>query len=263
MTIQRTITGDTPASVTLTAMLRADSGAAVTLSPALPQPFTTTGGGVYTFTFAPPVDGIGYEYTFVVTWGDSSTDTGHGSIAATGSDDTSYLDVAGADAIAAELLSSTIAAYTGATGTDKLAALRLATLDVDRGMRFQGRKFDSSQTREFPRVAYETAGRVMPHGIIDLVLPPAMTDNVWDWDTVDQVAIVPSIVLQAVVYQANWILDGSEEATLAAINSGLKSQQNNQLAESYDRTAPGATSGLCRRAALLLDRYKLVSGRFV
>jgi len=83
LTITRTIIGDIATSVTLQSMTRADTGATVTLSPALPQAFTDAGDGSWTYVFTPPIADIGYNYVFTVEWSDNSTETANGNIGGT------------------------------------------------------------------------------------------------------------------------------------------------------------------------------------
>src|SRR3954471_13391540 len=63
-----------------------------------------------------------------------------------------YLIVADADALAAQMPSNELKAYRAASTQDKDAALIGATADID-GQKWQGIKYDPTQTTEFPRVA--------------------------------------------------------------------------------------------------------------
>jgi hypothetical protein len=265
MNLTRTITGETPTVVTLTSLVRKDTGAAVPTSPALPQAFAAAGGGVYTFAFTEPAAGLTYAFAYTITWADGSVD----SLAATQvASDTAvasgYFDaVASADAIAATLPSALVASYLAATAADKASALEQASLDIDDGMRFQGRKYDPTQLQEFPRIAYESNARVRPQGIVPYVLPPSPTDTVWDWNATTQTPVVPPRVLQAVIYQADWILNGTGEERASEQHAGVTSQQVAGAMEAYDLKHRGADSSLGRRAWNLLRKYELRTGRMV
>lgn len=86
VTISRTITGDTASGVSLLTIENADTGAEVTLSPALPQPFTDGGGGVWSFTFT-DVGASSYHYTYRITWADDgATEDQEGDVRGAGGD---------------------------------------------------------------------------------------------------------------------------------------------------------------------------------
>jgi hypothetical protein len=170
--------------------------------------------------------------------------------------------VADADAIAATLVSTLVASYLASSSSDKAAALAQASSDIDMGCRWQGRRYDPAQANEFPRVAYEAQSRIHVQGIgIPLVIPPSPGDVVWDYDFTSLTASVPQNVLKAVIYQADWILDGSGEERAKEQHAGVTSNQNAGAGESYDLKHRGADSGICRRAWSLLRNYELVSGR--
>lgn len=153
-----------------------------------------------------------------------------------------------------------LAAWGTATSEEKAKAATLATADIDSAMRYQGRKYDQSQARAFPRLAYD--------GPLPLTTYPAMTaaqaaaGEVWDWDADQDAAIVPADVLLAHLYQSDWILSGGP-ASLDAAHRGLVSQTTGRLSETYDTAAPAAATGLCRRAWQLLKKYRLRSGRIL
>ncbi len=88
VTIQKTVSGDTPESVDLNTLHRRDTGASVVLSPALPQPFTAGVGGVYTFTFADPGGDCpdGYTYAYQINWSDGSYDGPYSDVTPGGTD---------------------------------------------------------------------------------------------------------------------------------------------------------------------------------
>jgi hypothetical protein len=159
-----------------------------------------------------------------------------------------YVDVAEADELAAAL--PELAAYRAASGEAKAAALDQATLDVDAAMPYQGRKLDPDQPREFPR-AFGDRGRGLPD-------PPF----VWDWDPAARVAVVRDAVRRATLYQADAILAGHREARLSAQHDGVVYELTGALAESYKATpGAGVWTGLCRRAWVLVRKYRLQGGR--
>src|SRR4051794_30681562 len=168
----------------------------------------------------------------------------------------SYLDVTEANTLAADL--PPLAAWAAASAGDKTTALNQATADVDGAMPYQGRPYDPAQARQFPRVAED------PH--VGSAAGPAPDvagaagGGVWDWDDGTHAAVVPRDVKAAVLYQADAILAGSREARLAAQHDGVVYELTGSLAESYKRTTgPGATTGLCRPAWVLLRKYRLRS----
>lgn len=71
-TIQLTINGDTPASVTLLDLKRSDTNEAVA-GVGTPAAFSDEGDGVWSFTFAAPEEGLHYHYTCRLTWDDGTT----------------------------------------------------------------------------------------------------------------------------------------------------------------------------------------------
>jgi phage gp36-like protein len=74
-TITRTISGDTPSSVTLLTLIRQDTGANVPVTPPLPQPFALFAGGQWSFgPFTDPGPSLTYTYAYQVNWPDGSYD---------------------------------------------------------------------------------------------------------------------------------------------------------------------------------------------
>lgn len=136
-------------------------------------------------------------------------------------------------------------------------AIDLASLDIDDGGPWQGRKYAvgeigstgtgeaAYQERQFPRLI--------------------SSDEVWDWNDDADAAVVPEPVIVATLVQADNILDGARDRRMAAIRDGLASQSVGSLSESY-RTdiLPGeAAQPLVDRAARLMARYRLRSGRLL
>ena len=165
---------------------------------------------------------------------------------------TSYLTYAAADAIAATVLDVT--AYTAASSGDKTKALLMASLDVDRAMKYQGRKYLNTQEHQFPRVHGDPA--VQSSYPYDL---PAGGSEIWDWDPVTNTAIVPPYVNLAVLYQADSIIEGAREKRLKDLHDKITSQSADGLSETFS----GNASRLCRRAYESMREYKLRSGSMV
>lgn len=154
--------------------------------------------------------------------------------------------------------------FLAADAATQQAALDQASDEVDRGMRFQGRKCIFDQPREFPRAAYDSSRRFLTG--IGPIGPAGfgVGDIVWDLDPNDpRNAIVPTIVLQAVIIQADSILRANRAQRLDAQHDGVKDAMNAGMRETYDEKAPGVQTGLCRRAYLLLERYEIKQGRMV
>jgi hypothetical protein len=166
-----------------------------------------------------------------------------------------YLDVPEADDLAGVLPG--LAAFRAADDAEKAAALDEATKDIDSAMPYQGRKLDTAQLLEFPRLIDEPL-RATSNARSTTVDPTL----VWDWDDDADAAVVPEDVRRATLYQADSILAGEREARIAAQHDGVVYELTGGLAESYKSTAgPGVPTGLCRRAWLLMRRYRLRSGR--
>jgi len=165
---------------------------------------------------------------------------------------TSYLTYAAADAIAATVLDVT--AYTAASSGDKTKALLMASLDVDRAMKYQGRKYLNTQEHQFPRVHGDPA--VQSSYPYDL---PAGGSEIWDWDSATSTAIVPAYVNLAVLYQADSIIEGAREKRLKDLHDKITSQSADGMSETFS----GNASRLCRRAYEIMREYKLRSGSMI
>jgi hypothetical protein len=83
MLISLTITGDTPSSVSLRTLTRADTGTTpVGISPPLPQNMTLA-NGAWTYSFTDTqTPATGYNYTYQMNWSDGSSDPGSGFMSA-------------------------------------------------------------------------------------------------------------------------------------------------------------------------------------
>lgn len=171
-------------------------------------------------------------------------------------EDVSYLDTD----VLADMLESLpgLDALRDADANDQYAACIAASERIDASDRWQGRKYDSQQVREFPRVARGSAnvwgGSIASGG-----------EEIWDLDG-DGAVIVPRTVKLATLHEANAILDSSgREERLQAIADGVVSQSNSGMSESYGQTSarPGGRSNLCLEAAQFMAKYKLTSGQMI
>ena len=173
---------------------------------------------------------------------------------------TVYLTVSEADALAASVLG--LLQWSGSTAAEKANALDAATKTIDAALRYQGRKYDSAQTLQFPRVAYDTgdSAGASSNGAAELV---------WDWDAATSAAVVPAAVKQACLVEADEILQDVKGKSprwrrLDEQHQGVTFDLTGSAAEAYRKGIPPAgRSGLCRRAYDLLAPYRLVSGRMV
>ncbi len=143
------------------------------------------------------------------------------------------------------------------------ATLVLATMDID-ALTFQGRKLLSAQELAFPRVPYGVPlDRLYDGGPTDPVDPLMQGGLVWDWDAVNNVAVVPPEVLMAVLYQAAWLLNPKYAARLENIRSGLAAQAIGTGSETLQKPGELDSEGLCDRATRYLKRFRLRSGRML
>lgn len=166
----------------------------------------------------------------------------------------SYLSAGEADELAADL--TDLAAWAAATPEAKAAALNLASADVDAALPYHGRPYDPAGLRQFPRVAEDPApGSASAGGGVGVV---------WDWDAAAAAPVVPPGVKLATLFQADSILAGDREPRIGAQHDGVVYQLTGTLAESYkSTTGPGVNTGLCRRAWVLMRRYRLRGGRLI
>ncbi|HVS73087.1 MAG TPA: hypothetical protein VHQ47_17665 [Phycisphaerae bacterium] len=173
--------------------------------------------------------------------------------------DGAYLSVSDARALAATLpLMTKVVAQ---TDDDLGTLLLLASIDIDAAMRYQGRKFDLTQVREFPRVAYGPP--VTPLGVlIPGPSPYAIDTIVWDWNSDASAAIVPDAVKIACLFQVAWILQPQYAKRLESIRSGLAAQGIATASETLQSLAAagGTMTGLSDRASRMLDQYRLKTG---
>lgn len=164
-------------------------------------------------------------------------------------------------ALAATLPAAQLTAWLAASSDQQTLDLQQASMDVDRGMRYQGRKYALDQINEFPRVPHEVDFPRLPYQCADVPLVNDLSNQIWDWDPVNLVAVVPQNVLTAVLYQANFIESGGD-AALDDQYSGVTSEGAGSVHKSYDRKNPANETGLCRRAFQMLRFYQLQTGGF-
>jgi hypothetical protein len=231
------------------------------VSPAVTATVARVSTGVYAITLADVAAGTAYTVLGAMTvdgrtyaWKKTQT------ASAVGESPDAYQTVAAAEVLAAGLPGMTAWKNLGGDAqatVKKAAALLLASFDID-SIRLQGRKYDSAQIREFPRID----GSLLPttnyplstHGL-------EARATVWDFDPSTNTAVVPHQVKMAVLFQADSILAGDRDSRLQAIADGLASQSVGSLSESYQAAVvAGGVNPLCERAARLMGKYRLRSG---
>lgn len=215
--------------------------------------------GVYTYSFDDAEIGVVYEYSIkAVVGGVTYFKQETAQLADLSA--SSYLSVSDADTLAAGL--ALLSAWAAAGGTAKAAALALASERFDLAYRYQGRKWDASGVREFPRIAYD-GGRA-PGPTYPGQPDALVAATVWDWDADADEAIVPVRVKRAVLYEANSILAADRDRVAAAIHNGLASQSVGSISESYRQMTAGQdTPVLCREADVAARHYRLRSGQLL
>lgn len=227
---------------------------------------TKVATGIYEHTFTDPAAGLTYNYWVEFVYG-GETHRFEKNLSAPVVDEASvYLTLSAAATIAASLPG--LPKWKAAADADRQAALILATWDIDAGGPWQGRKYALEQVLEFPRVAYEHAMAVPLSGLLSPTVDGGGA-TVWDWDSDAGQAIVPADVQRACLYQAEAILAGSIDKVLDDQSLGIASQSVGSISVSYRDPAQVAaaiglvSSGLCRRAAMLMKKYALRSGRIL
>ena len=174
---------------------------------------------------------------------------------------TVYLTVSDADTLASSILG--LVEWSTATTTEKTNALDAATRLIDTGLRYQGRKYDSAQALEFPRVAYDGNEQSAAGGAA------GVAEVIWDWDATTSAAVIPPVVKQACLIEDDEVLQDLRGKSqrwrrLDEQHQGVTFDLSGSMAEAYRKgTAPAGRTGLSRRAYELLSRYRLVSGRMV
>lgn len=141
--------------------------------------------------------------------------------------------------------------------SDANLAKRLAICSrrVNTAHRWQGRKYDRTQTWEFPRVLHGTWDQLGEFaGVVDY-------DDVADWDYATSAAIIPLDVELAVIYEIESHEDGSMARVLGKIASGISAQSTGGLSVTYNTAMfAGGRPRLSPRAEQLVSRFILTSG---
>lgn len=223
--------------------------------------------GVYEYTFADPAAGLTYNYWVEIVYGGQTYRFEKNQSAAGAADAASYLTLDEADELAAVL--PLLAKYKAATSDARGAAMILATMDVDAGGPWQGCRYDrtSAQVLEFPRIPYPSS--CASGGSWINAASSVGGAQVWDWDDDASAAVVPLKVKQAVLFQADAILDGRLARALEDQSLGVASKSVGSLSVSYrDPAAIAAALGgglgtLTQRAAALMRMYRLKQGQLL
>lgn len=186
----------------------------------------------------------------------------------------SYLAAADARTLAASVPSSLagMAQLLALSDAALATTLALASMDIDRAMRYQGRKYDMSgaQMLEFPRVPYPEDAWQGFQPYPGAAFPPWLQNSagpfVWDWDSVNEVAIVPQNVQLATLFQAAYLMLPEFADRLEKIRSGLAGQRTGTGQEMYIKAGeavPGGFTGLCDRSSRIMHFYRIRSGRML
>ncbi|HRK31696.1 MAG TPA: hypothetical protein PLD59_11510 [Tepidisphaeraceae bacterium] len=204
---------------------------------------TAVATGRYQYTLTDAVAGVTYEYySRVVINGQTYYTPGTISYAATAM--STYQTLGDAVALAATL--PLLDQFSAASSDVQARALQLASLRIDQ-VRYQGRKYDAAQVRQFPRSDCQTDGTVT------------------DWDDDTDTAVVPVNVKMAELYEAESIIAGDFDRITHAIATGIVSQSTGSLSESYRQSSGELQSALRLHpeTTRLLSRYLLRSGRLL
>jgi|GEM_PF-4718806 len=174
-----------------------------------------------------------------------------------------YLSAADAIVLAGQMIGAEETAFLAATSSPQQASLSRGADEIDRGMRYQGRKYSPGQLREFPRIAYESSTSASwvggyPSNVGGLL---GYGESILDFDWLARAVVIPQNVRMANIIQAGSIILATREDRLNAIHDGLKGAGTGSLREEYDAMAPGVRTRLCSRAYDLLKHYLLTSGR--
>jgi len=138
------------------------------------------------------------------------------------------------------------AAYEAASDAVKDAARAMATIDIDRAMPYQGRKYDCDQDLEFPRI---DGSRLIDRNL----------------SSDDPPAVVPQKVKLAAHFQERAIIAGTLTARRDRVARGLTSMSTGSLSESYAVSLEGFSSQdiLCPEALAIMEKYRLRTGRIL
>lgn len=159
-----------------------------------------------------------------------------------------------------------------------LSALLEASKRIDRAFPFQGAKYDSRQSNEFPRLpdgVMSPYGRfgVAPGAVVRPLAPGErlLPARVWDWDPAANNgaggAVVPDDVLDAVVIEADAILGGDAHTARRDARDGLTGQGIAGASESYSNSGEAGGGGqelsICARSRDLVRQYRARTGRLM
>jgi hypothetical protein len=180
-----------------------------------------------------------------------------------------YLTSTDADTLAATLPG--LSAYKAVTGSNaaavKTAALLQASDDIDQAIKYQGCEYGpligQDQPREFPRAtdpaSLATMGFPSPDPLPSLGF--ALANKIWDWDATTSTAVVPAKVQLACLHQADSILKGDRDGRLQSLADGMTQQGIGTMSEQYQNGSDASV--LCMRAKMIMDNYRLRSGRML
>lgn len=218
------------------------------------------GTGLYSYNMVEPAAGLTYLYwvEFVYNGETYRIEKTQSSLSLTAG--SAYCTLDQANAIADALPG--LARFRAATDDQKTAALLMATMDVDNAGPWQGCKYDlaTPQSLAFPRIPYPQ------YAVGANQIAVVTAGAVWDWDSDNNVAIVPLDVQRACVFQADAILDEtptSLDSILDDAAKGITSKAVGSLSVSFADAAKivaGGGQSLCRRAEGFMKKYRLKSG---
>ena len=216
----------------ITQIVRLDTAAIVASN--VPMVASPTTAGRFTYTLTTAVAGVSYKFTATfVSDGIPGTITKTQAAATEAIAAYNTLTTARATALGLGLTRVTAASDAALT-----AVLLRAAMQIDSAMRYQGRKYDTLQEREFPRI--EGQG--------------SLVQSTQGADT----PTIPVPVLTAEVFQADYLLASPNSQRQQAIADGVSSQSVGGQSESYRPDAKAEL--LCVEARLLLVRFRLRSG---
>lgn len=231
--------------------------------------FTHDGTGLYSIAVTGLLAGVEYQaYVETIYAGETSRDPV--TWTAVDSSVSLYCTLEEADAIAAAL--PLLASYKAASSDARTAALAQASIDIDAAGPWQGRKYDlwTPQELEFPRVPYQSSSQVCGYGsLLGWLGSGAIGVQIWDWDAVNNVAVVPAKIKRACLFQADSILKGDWQKALDAAAMGVEQRTAGSVSISYrDPLAVlqylgGGSGSLCRASAQLLKKYQISQGRIL
>lgn len=218
------------------------------------------GTGLYSYNLVEPAAGLTYLYWIEFVYNGETYRIEKTQSALTLAAGSAYCTLDQANAIAAALPG--LARWQAATDDEKTAALLMASLDLDNAGPWQGCKYDlaTPQALAFPRVPYPD------YAVGCNQVATIAVGAVWDWDSDNNVAIVPLDVQRACVFQADAILDETStslDSILDDAAKGITAKSVGSLSVSFADAAKivaGGGQSLCRRAEAFMKKYRLKSG---